>query len=555
MEGIEGLVSCEANYVPLSPISFSEHARFVYQDQLSIVYGTKKYSWRETHDRCVKLASALSQLGVTPGNIVAAVAPNIPALYELHFGVPMAGAIHCALNTGLNATTLAMKLEQLQAKAVFVDYQYIEVVQQAISMLSQIKSKTLQLVLIQESNMDSTLSVNIKEPDVENCLEYERLIAMGKADFKILYPNDERDPISINYTSGSTGNPKGVVYSHRAVYLNSLAMIFRSEMRQMPVFLWAVDMFRCNGWCFPWVMAALGGTNICVRNISGKAIFDAIFHHNVTHFCGAPGILNKIAETPATDQHPLRHKVNITVAGTLPPREIQQRLEALGFIITHGYGMTEALGPVMLKILNQDNSSDLDEKENIKARQGIHSLLVECLDVKDPISMKSVPADGKTIGEVMFRSNTMMLGYMKNLQATQEAFKGGWYRTGDAGVRYPNGCIEMKDRWDDMIICGGEIVSTLGIEAILVKHPKILEAAVVGKPHHILGETPCAFVKLKLESHVSSEEIIKFCQNLNEVPNGESDESDSDEDSDGSDEETPNKADQSSPRIIAVPKQ
>lgn len=439
-------------------------------------------------------------------------APNIPALYELHFGAPMAGAIYCALNTGLNATTLALKLDQSQPKVVFVDYQYIEVVQQAISMLSEIKSKPLLLVLIQESNMESTLSVNIKEPDVEICSEYETLIEMGKANFKILHPKDERDPISINYTSGSTGNPKGVVYSHRAVYLNSLAMIFRSEMRQMPVFLWTVDMFRCNGWCFPWVMAALGGTNICLRNISGKDIFDAVFHHNVTHFYGAPGILNKIAETPATDQRPLSRKVNVTVAGTLPPLEIPRGLEALGFVITHGYGMSEALGPVMMKILNQNNSTDLDEEENIKARQGIHSLLMECVDVKDPITMKSVPPDGKTIGEVMFRSNTMMLGYLKNSQATQEAFKGGWYRTRDVGVRYPNGCIEMKDRWDDMIICGGENISTLEIEAILVKHPKILEAAVVGKPHHILGETPCAFVKLKLESYVSSEEIIKFCQ-------------------------------------------
>ncbi|KAL2497572.1 putative acyl-activating enzyme 1 [Abeliophyllum distichum] len=425
----------------------------------------------------------------------------------------MAGAIHCALNTGLNATTLASKLDQLEAKVVFVDYQYIEVVEEAMGMLSQIKSKPFLLVVIKESNMDSILSVNIKEQDVANCLEYERLIAMGKSDFKILYPKDERDPISINYTSGSTGMPKGVVYSHRAVYLNSLAMIFRSEMRQMPVFLWTVDMFRCNGWCFPWVMAALGGTNICLRNVSAKAILDAVFHHNVTHFCGAPVILNKIAETPTTDQRHLRHKVNITIAGTLPPREIQERLEALGFVITHGYGMSEALGPVMVKPWNQDNSTDLDQEENIKARQGIHNLLLECVDVKDPITMKGVPPDGKTVGEVMFRSNTMMLGYMKNSQATQEAFKGGWYRTRDVGVRYPNGCIEMKDRWDDIITCGGEIVSTLEIEATLAKHPMVLEAAVVGRFHHLLGETPCAFIKLKQESnYVTAEEIIKFCQ-------------------------------------------
>ncbi|KAA8547573.1 hypothetical protein F0562_004002 [Nyssa sinensis] len=432
--------------------------------------------------------------------LVAALAPNIPALYELHFGIPMAGAVISALNTRLDKVVLAVLLEQLEPKIIFVDYQFVEVVLQAFDIFSVAKHKLPRLVLIPECDQETSPITRELPP---NSLDYNELLAIGQADFKIIHANNEYDPISVNYTSGSTGKPKGAVYSHRAAYLNSFAEIFRSDMRRMPVFLWTVDMFRCNGWGFIWAVAALGGTNICIRNVSAKVIFDAISLHKVTHFCGAPAILNKIADAPVGDQKPLPSKVDIMVAGALPPAQVLNKVEEFGFNVNHAYGMTEALGPTTLW--------RFDENERIKCREGNHNIMMEGVDVKDPISMESVPPDGKTIGEVMFRSNTMMLGYLKNLQATQEAFKGGWYRTRDLGVIHPDGYIQLKDRAIDMINSGGNTISTLEVEAVIISHPNVLEAAVVGRPDDQLGETPCAFVKLKEGCNVSAEEIVKFC--------------------------------------------
>ncbi|KAL3525199.1 hypothetical protein ACH5RR_013571 [Cinchona calisaya] len=503
---MEGMVVCSANYVPLTPISFLERAAFVYGQRVSIVFGNTRYLWKETHKRCIKLASALSQLGITHGDIVAAVAPNIPELYELHFGVPMTGAILCALNPKLDATTLAQKLHQLEVKAIFVDYEFIKVVQEALELLSKTNINSPILVLIQENHLDSS-----------NRLDYDKILAMGKVDFKISYPNSECDPISICYTSGSTGEPKGVIYSHRAAYLNSLRENFRTGTTQMPVFLWTVDMFRCNGWCFPWTMAAMGGTNICLREVTGITIINSIFIHNVTLFCGPPALLGKIGETLAADPKPLPHKVDVIVAGAggLPEPQIRRKLEELGFNIICAYGMSEALGPVTSRTITTshcDKLSHLDEDyARIKIREGIHNLIMEGVDVKDPITMKSVPNDGKTIGEMMFRSNTLMLGYVKNVKKTEEAFEGGWYRTKDLGVKHPDGYIQMKDRSLDVINCGGEIISSLEIEDVIIRHPMVLEAAVVGRPDDFLGEIPCAFVKLKEGSCIIAEEIIDFC--------------------------------------------
>ncbi|KAF5448648.1 hypothetical protein F2P56_029158 [Juglans regia] len=523
---MEGLVQCSANYIALSPISFLERAAIVYGDEVSVIYGSAKTSWRETYERCVKLASALVlHLGISPGDTVAAFSPNVPALYELHFGVPMAGAVLSALNTRLDSPMLALLLEQLEPKIIFVYQELVEVVDKALNILSERKSKPPQLVLIPE-NYDQTSSSTLTETPADS-LDYNGLLAIGKADFETIRPNNECDPISVNYTSGSTGIPKGAIYSHRAAYLNSIAAIFRTDMKQMSVFLWTVDMFRCNGWCFTWAMAAVGGTNIFLRTevLSAHLIFEAIDIHKVTHFCGAPTILNIIADAPASHQRrPLPSRVDIIVAGALPAPQVLMRVTELGFNLSHGYGMTEALGPAVVvpwePRLQYSTKSD-EQTEITKLCEGTHNLLMDGVDVKDPKTMKSIPYDGKTIGEVMFRGNALMLGYLKNSKAGQEAFRGGWYHTGDIAVRHPDGCIQMKDRAKDVIISsGGEAISTIEVEAVLRSHPKVSEAAVVGRANdddddlQAAGKTPFAFVELKkmISDACTAEEIIKFCE-------------------------------------------
>lgn len=433
-------------------------------------------------------------------------APNIPALYELQFGVPMAGAILSAFNTRLDPPTLAIKLHQLEPKLIFVDHQFVQTVLEAFSLQSPEKPAP-RLVLIGGKNCTAASS---------NALNYDDLLSLGEPDFKIIHPNDECDPISISFTSGSTGKPKGVVYSHRSAYLNSLAVILRYDMRKMPVFLWTVDMFRCNGWCFPWVVAALGGTNVCLREATAEAIFHSIVIHKVTHLCGSPIILDKIANSKSTQQRaiPIPAKVDVIVAGPLPPSEIISKVESFGFEIHHGYGMTEALGPMTdrsLRICGEKDSGD-DERLRIKCREGTHNILMEDVDVKDSDTMISVPSDGKTIGEVVFRGNLVMLGYFKDLERTKTAFKDGWYKTGDLGIRNPNGDIVMKDRALDSIITKGEIVSTMDIEQVIKSHPFVTEVAVVGKPDKIAGEIPSAFLTLKDDCFLSSNDIIKFCE-------------------------------------------
>ncbi|PPD76108.1 hypothetical protein GOBAR_DD26973 [Gossypium barbadense] len=416
---MEALHHLHNNSSPLLPVSFLERAALVYGDKVSIVYGTVSFTWRETHQRCLRLASGLTQLGISPGDTVAAMAPNIPALYDLHFAVPMAGAVLSALNTKLDAA--------------------------------------------KHDQGPDLVSVG------GNKIKYDDLIAMGETDFEIVKPKDEGDPISVNFTSGSTGEPKGVLYSHKAAYLKSLASVRLYDMGVAPVFLWTVDMFRCNGWCCTWTMAAVGGTNICLRTVSAKFIFDSIVLHNVTHLCGGPAILNLIADASLT----VPFKVRLIVAGVLPMSRVM-KVEGLGYTVSHAYGMTE-----------------------------------------EPETMASVRHDGKTIGEVMFKGNTLMLGYLKDPKATEEAFKDGWYRTKDLGVIHPNGVIQLKDRAKDIIFTGGEIVSTLEVEAVLLSHPKVSEAAVVGKRDDYSKETPCAFVKFKEEYYygaMSCQEIVEFCE-------------------------------------------
>ncbi|CAL5418568.1 unnamed protein product [Camellia sinensis] len=501
---MEGSIRCSANYVPLSPISFLLRSAIVYRDRASVVYGDIKFTWRETLERCISLASSLTHLGISRGDVVAALAPNIPAMYELHFGVPMAGAVLCTLNVRHDSKMVSVLLKHSEAKIIFVDHQFLDVARGAIEILSKMGSKVPRLVLILESNKSSPST---------NCLEYERVLATAKPDFEIKWPNDEWDPISLNYTSGTTSSPKGVVYSHRGAYLNSLAAVLLNEMPSMPVYLWTVPMFHCNGWCLTWAVAAQGGTNVCLRNVSAEGIFDNISQQHVTHMGGAPTVLNMIVNAPASARQPIPGKVVVMTGGAPPPPQVLFKMEELGFGVTHSYGLTETYGPGTVCTWKPEwNSLSPEVQAKIKSRQGLHHLGMEEVDIKDPNTMKSVPPDATTMGEVMFRGNTIMNGYLKDSKATQEAFKGGWFRSGDLGVKHPDGYIELKDRSKDIIISGGENISSIEVESVLFSHPAVLEAAVVGRPDEHWGETPCAFVKLKDGCNVSADEIIKYCR-------------------------------------------
>lgn len=484
----------------------------VYRDRASVVYGEVRYTWGDTHERCIRLASALAQLGISRGDVVAALAPNIPAMYELHFGVPMAGAVLCTLNIRHDSAMVSVLLRHSEAKIIFVDYQFLDVAQGAISIISKTSTKLPLLVVIQESDQ---LSLKIgNNISTSNNLEYESLLARGTIDFEVRKPNDEWDPIALNYTSGTTSNPKGVIYSHRGAYLNSLAAVLLNEMRSMPVYLWCVPMFHCNGWCLTWGVAAQGGTNVCQRNVTARGIFDSISRNKVTHLGGAPTVLNMIIHATPSEQRPLPGKVAVMTGGAPPPSQVLFKMEELGFSVAHSYGLTETYGPGTICTWKPEwNSLSRDAQAKIKARQGVNHLGIEELDVKDPVTMKSVPSDAKTVGEVMFRGNTVMNGYLKDLKATKDAFKGGWFRSGDLGVKHPDGYIELKDRSKDVIISGGENISSIEVESVLFSHPAVVEAAVVARPDDHWGETPCAFVKLKDGYLANAEEIIKFCRN------------------------------------------
>ncbi|KAK9164684.1 hypothetical protein Syun_005586 [Stephania yunnanensis] len=475
---MEGTVKCSANYIPLSPISFLERAAIVYRDHTSVIYGDLKYKWKETRERCVRLASALAQLGISQGDVVAALAPNIPALYELHFGVPMAGAILCPLNVRYDPAMVSVLLRNSDAKVIFVDYQLLHLANGAFELLSKLKAKVPIMVVIQEVSKPPTNNDLKNSKIVYGNLEYESLLKTGQPGFEVRKPKDETDPISVSYTSGTTGSPKGVVYSHRGAYLNALAEILHNSMSPMCVYLWTVPMFHCNGWCLPWGMAALGGTNVCLRNVSAKTVYESLSRHNVTHMGGAPTILNMIVNASAAERKPIISKVEVMTGGAPPPPHVLLKMDELGFGVTHSYGMTEVYGPGTFCSWKPEwDSLPPNEKAKFKSRQGLHHVLMEEIDVKDPVTMKSVPSDGESMGEVMFRGNTVMSGYFKNQKGTKVAFDGGWYRTGDMGVRHSDGYISLKDRSED-VVCDGKNVSTIEVESVLFYHPAILEDAV-----------------------------------------------------------------------------
>nr|XP_043631959.1 butanoate--CoA ligase AAE1-like [Erigeron canadensis] len=504
---MEGTIRCDANYVPLTPISFLERSAVVYRDRLSVVYDHHvSFTWRQTRDRCLKIASSLaSRFHIARHDVVAVMAPNIPEMYELHFAVPMAGAVLCCLNIRHDSAMVSTLLKHSSARLLFVDYQFIDVAKGAIDIMKSM-STVPQLVLIPDSSGGSL------QPKLE-ITEYQTLLDMGSLDFEIRRPIDECDPIALNYTSGTTSSPKGVVYSHRGAYLNSLATVLLNDMPSMSVYLWTLPMFHCNGWCLTWALAAQGGKNVCLREVTAKGIFESICRHKVTHMSGAPTVLNMMINAPTTEQLPLPGKVLVMTGGAPPPSQVLFGMEQLGFDVCHGYGLTETYGPATVCTWKPEwNSLPADARATIKSRQGLNHLGLEQSDVKDPVTMKSVPWDAKTIGEVMLRGNTVMNGYLKDTKATQEAFKDGWFRSGDLGVRHPDGYIELKDRSKDIIISGGENISTIEVESVLFRHPDVLEAAVVGRPDDHWGETPCAFVKLKEGYKLNGDDLIAFCR-------------------------------------------
>ena len=497
----QGLGKNAANFTPLTPLSFIERTARVFPDHTAVVHGETQRSWTETYHRCIKLASALNRRGINKGDTVAVMLPNVPASLEAHFGVPMCGAVLNTLNIRLDAKTIAFILDHGEAEVLLTDKEFAPVINEALSLC---KAKPLVI------DVDDALA-----PDGELLgeIEYEAFLAEGNTGYDWQYPENEWDAISLNYTSGTTGNPKGVVYHHRGAALNSLGNITAWAMPQRPKYLWTLPMFHCNGWCFPWTVTALAGTHICLRRTEPGPIYQSIIDHQVTHMCGAPIVMGMLVNASSQEQKTLPHSVKILTAGAAPPSAILEQIETLGFDVTHAYGLTECYGPGVVSEWHPEwDELPTAEKSAKKARQGVPYLVMQDLTVMDPETMQKTPADAQTMGEVFMRGNNLMKGYLKNETATEKAFLGGWFHTGDLGVMHPDGYIELKDRSKDIIISGGENISTIEVEGVLYQHPAVAEAAVVAKPDEKWGETPCAFVALKEEAKSSEEELIQFCR-------------------------------------------
>ena len=491
-----------ANYAPLSPIPLLERAASVFPDRPSVVHGARRYTWSETWTRARRLGSALAQRGIGKGDTVAAMLPNIPEMFECHFGVPLTGAIFNALNTRLDAATIAFVLNHGEAKILITDREYAPIVASALERIG----RTITVIDVDDPEYGGGGAL-LGETT------YDDFIAAGDPAYEGREPDDEWDAISLNYTSGTTGNPKGVVYSHRGAYIGAIGNPMTWSMPQHPVYLWTLPMFHCNGWTFPWALPAVAGTSVCLRNVSAGAIYEAIAEEGVTHFCGAPVVLNLIVNAPEEERRPFDRQVEIMTAAAPPPPAVLERIEAMGFRVTHVYGLTEVYGPATVCAWHPEwDALEPLERARIKSRQGVRLPVEEGLMVADPESMAPVPMDGKTMGEVFLRGNLVMKGYLKNAAATDEAFRGGWFHSGDLGVWHPDGYIELRDRSKDIIISGGENISTIEVEGVIFGHPKVLEAAVVARPDEKWGETPCAFVTLKPGETATAEEIIGYCR-------------------------------------------
>lgn len=490
-----------ANFQPLTPLSFIERSAATYPNRTAVIYGDIRRTWSETYARCRRLASALENHGLKRGETVAAMLPNVPAMVEAHFGVSMMGGVLNTLNVRLDADAIAFILQHGEAKVILTDREFSETIKGAVA---QLEHKPFVI------DVDDAL---YEEGELVGEIEYEAFIHDGDPDYAWRWPEDEWTACSLNYTSGTTGNPKGVVYHHRGAFLNAIGNLMVWGMQQHPMYLWTLPLFHCNGWCFPWTIAALAGTNICLRRVEPEPIFDAIASYGVTHFCGAPIVLNMIANAPDSQRKPFNHTVEAMTAGAAPPAAVIEAMESQGFNVTHVYGLTETYGPSVVSAWHSEwNDKAKADRAALKARQGVRYHVLEGLMVADPDTLEPVPHDGETMGEIFMRGNDVMKGYLKNPKATEDAFAGGWFHSGDLGVWHEDGYIELKDRSKDIIISGGENISSIEVEGILYKHPKVLEAAVAARPDRKWGESPCAFVTLKEGEESDDEEIFDFCR-------------------------------------------
>ncbi len=494
----------EANHAPLTPLSFLERTAEVYPQRLAVIHGDLRRTWSEVYRRSRQLASALARHGVGKGDTVAVMLPNTPPMVEAHFGIPMAGAVLNALNTRLDPETVAFMLDHGEAKVVIVDPEFAAVMKKALAL----RKSTTPLLVIDVEDVVYTGAV-----ERIGSATYDAFVAGGDATFAWQLPADEWEAIALNYTSGTTGNPKGVVYHHRGAAVNAISNILEWDMPKFACYLWTLPMFHCNGWCFPWTVAARAGVNVCLRKVEAQAMVDAIKTHGVTHYCGAPIVHGMLVNAPDAMKQGLPTGVKAMVAGAAPPASMIEGMERMGFDLTHVYGLTEVYGPATVCPKHQEwDGLDIGERARLNARQGVRYHLQRSAQVIDPHTMQPVPADGETMGEIMFRGNITMKGYLKNPKATQEAFEGGWFHTGDLAVQYPDGYIKIKDRSKDIIISGGENISSIEVEDVLYRHPDVLAAAVVSKPDERWGETPCAFVELKAGATTTAPEIVAHCK-------------------------------------------
>src|SRR3974390_2755367 len=491
-----------ANFQPLTPLGFLERAASVFPQHTAVIHGPLKRSYAEFYARCRRLGSTLAKRGIGRGDTVSVLLANTPATLECHYGVPMVQAVLNTLNTRLDAAIIAFSLDHADAKIVIIDREFSKVMKEALAL-----AKVKPLVVDYDDPEYSGAGARI------GSIEYEELLAEGDPDFKWQMPDDEWDAITLNYTSGTTGDPKGVVYHHRGAYLLATGNIVTCAMGKHPVYLWTLPMFHCNGWCFPWSLSVVAGTHVCLRAVRAKAMYDAIATHKVTHLCGAPIVMATLLNSPDDEKKPLPHVVEFFTAAAPPPEAVLAAMKEAGFNVTHLYGLTECYGPSVVNDWHEDwNALSSTEQAEKKARQGVRYGALEALDVLDPESMQRVPRDGEKLGEVMMRGNVVMKGYLKNKASTEKAFEGGWFHTGDLGVIYPDGYIQLKDRSKDIIISGGENISSIEVEDALYKHPAVMAVAVVAKPDEKWGETPCAFIELKPGTSASPDELIQWCR-------------------------------------------
>lgn len=502
----QGLERNSANFTPITPLLFLERSAQVYPDRLAIVHGKLRQTWSQTYERCRRLASALQKHGIGLGDTVAVMLPNTPPMVEAHFGIPMAGAVLNALNTRLDPESVAFMLNHGEAKVVMVDPEFSGVMKKALEIAKKESGREFLVIDVEEKEFDVP-------GEKLGTLTYEKLLSEGDPQFAWQVPTDEWQAICLNYTSGTTGNPKGVVYHHRGAAINAVSNILDWDINKHPIYLWTLPMFHCNGWCFPWTIAARAGINVCLRRVDAQHIFAAIKEHGVTHYCAAPIVHNLLVNAPDELKEGVPPGVKGLIAGAAPPASIIEGMEKLGFDLTHVYGLTEVYGPAAVCVKQDEwNDVDIGERARLNARQGVRYHMQQAIAVLDPETLEPVPADGETMGEIMFKGNIAMKGYLKNEKATKEAFEGGWFHSGDLAVMNPDGYIKMKDRSKDIIISGGENISSVEVEDVLYRHPAVIAAAVVAKPDDKWGETPCAFLEIKPGMEVTPADIIAHCK-------------------------------------------